>query len=67
MSWRWLWPFGRKRREPSPELVAAQEKLDEVRSKGHEVSRLAADLRRIRERNNFAAMFGGEGFQERRR
>lgn len=66
MSWRWLWPFGRKCREPSPELVQAREKLAEVKSKDHEVFSLGAELRRIRETNNFAALFGGNGFRDRR-
>lgn len=65
MRWHWWWPFGRRDRGPSPELLEAQRKLAEVKAKDHEVSGLAAELRRIRERNNFAAMFGGHGYRDR--
>lgn len=66
MSWRWLWPFRRKRKPPSPELRAAQRKLDEVAAKDPEVFHLAERLREIREQNNFAALFGGTSWRDRR-
>lgn len=67
MRWRWWWPFGERDVPPSPELVAAREKLAEVKAKDHEVFSLGSELRRIRERNNFASLFGGgNGSQDRR-
>ena len=65
MKWHWWWPFGRRERKPSPELLAVQQQLAEVKAKDPEVFRLADELRRIRERNNFAALFGGHGFRDR--
>lgn len=64
MSWRWLWPL-KRRKGPSPELEAAQRKLDEVAAKDPEVFHLAEQLRRIRESNNFAALLT-HAFRDRR-
>lgn len=64
MSWRRLL-FWRRDKGPSPELEAAQRKLDEVAAKDPEVFHLAEQLRRIRESNNFAAMLT-HAFRDRR-
>jgi hypothetical protein len=65
MSWRRWLLFWRPEKGPSPELEAAQRKLDEVASKDPEVFHLAEQLRRIRSQNNFAALFGST-FRDRR-
>lgn len=63
---RWpSWLRFKRDKGPSPELVEAQRKLAEVKAKDPEVFKLGAELRRIRERNNFAALFGGHGFRDR--
>lgn len=63
---RWpAWLRFKRRKGPSPELLAAQQKLAEVKSKDHEVFRLAEQLRQIREQNNFAALLT-HAFRDRR-
>ena len=63
------WPWRRHRddagaREAARARRAAEDRLRQTREKGEEVSRVAARLRQIRRRNEFAAMiesaFGGQ-------
>lgn len=65
MNWRRVWPFRKKDKAPSPELLEAQQKLADAKAKDHEVFRLAEQLRQIRESNNFAAMLN-HAFRDRR-
>lgn len=55
MNWRWLRRRGSRPVE-SAQLAEAQRRLDEAHAVESEIRSLADQLRKIRERNNFAGM-----------
>jgi hypothetical protein len=56
MNWAWLRRWRQRPQSGAEGLAEAQRRLDDAHAQDPEIKSLAAQLRLIRERNNFASM-----------